>query len=295
MSLKRIGRFLMGPLRSQSEDEQLVENQSGDIALRLRSADSGVQKVAFTDFGESADWCALQSAGDGALQVISGSNIPGMIGGGRALTADDEDVTLAVTTSAATSDIDRTVLVYTTALTAERTVTLTTAGAYAGMVWRVVRAVASTGAFDLNVGALRTLSPGEWADVIFDGTNWVLAAFGGLATSALQNYSESEQDTGRKWIGAETVYSKTVDTGALPNATSKNVAHGITGLDRLIHIIGAAKNTTSGDQLPLPYADDLDTFSVKVVVNATNIILECTVEDRSAMNESYVTLLYTRT
>jgi hypothetical protein len=222
-------------------------------------------------------------------------NIAGAIGGGRTLTADDEDVTLAVTTSASTSDIDRTLLVYTTPLTAPRAVTLTTAGAHAGMVWRVVRAVASTGGSALDVGGLIDLSGGGWCDVVFDGTSWVLVAFGGLTFQSQLNYSTSEQDTGQKWIGAEIIYSKTVDTGALPNNETKTVAHGITGLDRLIQITGAAKNTSSGDQTPLPLVDDIDTFCVKLLVNATNILVECTAQDRSAFNESYVTLLYTKT
>lgn len=36
-----------------------------------------------------------------------------------------------------------------------------------------------------------------------------------------------EQDTGQKTSAGNAIYAKLLDTGALPNATSKNVAHGL--------------------------------------------------------------------
>lgn len=43
------------------------------------------------------------------------------------------------------------------------------------------------------------------------------------------HYSAGEQDTGKKYIGdGSPVYRKTIDFGALPNATAKTVAHGLT-------------------------------------------------------------------
>lgn len=69
-----------------------------------------------------------------------------------------------------------------TALTADRAVTLSTTGAYSGARFRIVRTAAATGAFNLNVGTgpLKALAAGEWCDVEFDGTNWLLTAAGSL-------------------------------------------------------------------------------------------------------------------
>lgn len=62
----------------------------------------------------------------------------------------------------------------------------------------------------------------------------VKTAFGG-------NYSTSEVNTGFTWIDGKTIYKKTV-TGTLPNSTAgtTNIAHGITGLDTLVHMHGVA-------------------------------------------------------
>lgn len=64
----------------------------------------------------------------------------------------------------------------------DRSVTLSTTGAAAGMRKRVVRTAASTGAFNLNVGTgpLKALATGQWCEVVFDGTAWQLTAFGSL-------------------------------------------------------------------------------------------------------------------
>jgi hypothetical protein len=67
-----------------------------------------------------------------------------------------------------------------TPLTTNRTVTLTTTNAEDGLTWRVVRGTAATGASTLDVGGLISLDPGEWCDVTFDGSAYILTAFGAL-------------------------------------------------------------------------------------------------------------------
>jgi len=69
-----------------------------------------------------------------------------------------------------------------TALTADRAVTLSTTGALVGMKWRVVRQASATGAFNLNVGTgpLKALAVGQWCDVEYTGSAWILTAFGSL-------------------------------------------------------------------------------------------------------------------
>jgi hypothetical protein len=68
------------------------------------------------------------------------------------------------------------------ALSADRTCTLSTTGAIVGMRKRITRTVASTGAFNLGVGSgpLKNLATGQWCEVTYDGSAWVLTAYGAL-------------------------------------------------------------------------------------------------------------------
>lgn len=109
------------------------------------------------------------------------------------------------------------------------------------------------------------------------------------------DYTTSEVDTGFTWVDGKTIYKKTVSTGALPNATTKNVAHGITGYQNFIDISGWSTNGTVFT--PLPYAPSGGTVpqvAVLVAINGDNITLETTT-NRSAYTVSYVTLYYTKT
>ena len=71
---------------------------------------------------------------------------------------------------------------YGTALTAPRTITLATTDVPNGSKFRVVRQAAATGASGLAVGTgpLKTLALGEWCDVEYNGSAWILTAFGAL-------------------------------------------------------------------------------------------------------------------
>lgn len=116
----------------------------------------------------------------------------------------------------------------------------------------------------------------------------------GLEGGGGKNYSTTEQDTGQKWIdGTTPVYQKTINFGALPNAGTKNVAHGITGLDRLVAHQGAADNSSTGGNIAIPYGAD-GTSKVYMFVNATNVSI-VTASDLTAYDTCYITLFYTKT
>ena len=112
----------------------------------------------------------------------------------------------------------------------------------------------------------------------------VKTAFGG-------NYTTTEVDTGFTWVDGKTIYKKTISCGALPNATTKNVAHGVS-FSYIISAGGAAR-AANGTTLPLPYSHPVATSNVSVAVTATNIEL-FTGSDRTAFTLSYVTLTYTK-
>ena len=96
----------------------------------------------------------------------------------RAVSADKGDA--AATLSVGVSE---TTQVWGTALTADRAVTLNTFGAKSGDRFRIVRTAAATGAFNLNVGTgpLKAMgTAGSFSDVEYNGTAWVLTAYGTL-------------------------------------------------------------------------------------------------------------------
>lgn len=71
-----------------------------------------------------------------------------------------------------------------TPLMANRAWTLSTEKAWIGARYLCVRTSASTGNFTINVGGLKTLSAGEWCEVEFDGSAWVLTRSGIVANSS---------------------------------------------------------------------------------------------------------------
>lgn len=87
----------------------------------------------------------------------------------------DAAATLTVRTSEKTNQ-------WNTPITADRAVTLSTTGAINGDKFRIVRTAAATGAFNLNVGTgpLKALGIGQWCDVEYNGSAWMLTAFGSL-------------------------------------------------------------------------------------------------------------------
>jgi hypothetical protein len=67
------------------------------------------------------------------------------------------------------------------ALTAQRTITLSTTGAFTGAKFHIVRTASATGAFNLVVGSVATLAAEkQWCEVTYNGTAWVLTAYGTL-------------------------------------------------------------------------------------------------------------------
>lgn len=107
-----------------------------------------------------------------------------------------------------------------------------------------------------------------------------------------ESYSTTEQKTGGTWVNGKPIYKKTVDTGTMPNNTRKQVAHGISNLDFIISMGGAAYGNNTF--VPIPYADTSVSGSLGIFADRNNIILfsggNC-----SYLTTSYVTLYYTKT
>lgn len=105
------------------------------------------------------------------------------------------------------------------------------------------------------------------------------------------DYSTSEQDTGCKWVDGKPIYKKTIDIGALPNATTKNIAHGISALGIMLDMRGVAFYT-NGISLPLPFVA-ISQASISTNATSTDVVIT-TANDRTAAS-GYITLWYTKT
>lgn len=145
-------------------------------------------------------------------------------------------------------------------------------------------------------GGTWTVTTRNMATRIVAGTGMTSSfATGANATITLNaepNYSINEVDTKVKWINGKTIYRKTVATGAMPNNTRKQVAHGISNLDFIISMSGAAYGNST--YLPIPYTDTTSASSLGLYASTTDLIL-FTSANMSYLTTSYVTLYYTKT
>ena len=87
-----------------------------------------------------------------------------------------------------------------------------------------------------------------------------------------------------------TVLRKVIDFGALPNATSKSVAHGITFGSTLsaTKIYGAATSPSTA-WIPLPFASPTLASNISLELNATNVIVT-TGSNRTSFTRCFVVI-----
>ena len=107
------------------------------------------------------------------------------------------------------------------------------------------------------------------------------------------SYSETEQEVGT-WIDGSPVYEKVVDLGALPNSTTKNVAHSISNLGLIISADFVAKDT-SGQYIQMPFTvvqSGYFNYQVSIYLTDTNIVIE-TGSNRGAYS-GFAILRYTK-
>lgn len=99
------------------------------------------------------------------------------------------------------------------------------------------------------------------------------------------------ETTTDEFIDEKQVYRKRINFGALPNTTTKSVAHGLTNYT-LVKINGVSIQTSSNMTHPLPYFDNPIEAGVRLQVSATNVNIT-TGTNRSDYN-AYVDLYYTK-
>lgn len=106
-------------------------------------------------------------------------------------------------------------------------------------------------------------------------------------------YSTTEHIVG-EWIDGKALYEKTINFGALPNATTKSVAHGISNLYRVIHLSAIAYSPALSQTLTVPHVGTgalVDGMAVFQKDN--NVTVQCG-RDRTSYTECYITIQYTK-
>ena len=110
-------------------------------------------------------------------------------------------------------------------------------------------------------------------------------------------YSTEERVVGT-WVDGKPIYQTTIDFGTLPNASTKEVVHGIANIETSVGLEGIAvgAGTTTGSHviIPLPMVGVATTASsISIYSTATKIYIT-TGSNRSDMR-GYITLRYTKT
>lgn len=151
------------------------------------------------------------------------------------------------------------------------------------------RIKAKANSSDVPTFTMTSTDPGEGSAL---AENHFVAVYGG--DPIITDYFTSEKNTGVKWIDGSAIYKKTINFGALPNATNKTVAHGITNLSRVIKLEGYSYRSSDSVTYPIPFSSNVNVVNnIGVTVTSTDIDLG-TGSDRSNITECYITLYYTK-
>lgn len=127
------------------------------------------------------------------------------------------------------------------------------------------------------------LTPGELADI--------MSTLPGAPTQ-YPKYSTTEQVVG-EWLDGKPIYQKTINFGALPNNTTKNVAHEISNLDYVVEMYGVSSDGSI--QACLPYVNPASlSNAVSIKINGSNIQI-VTASNMSTFTKTYITIQYTKT
>lgn len=98
-----------------------------------------------------------------------------------------------------------------------------------------------------------------------------------------------EQDTGQKWLNGKSIFKKTIDFGVLPNSTEKAIAHGVTGLDKLVALETNMRHASGTQRIDFTYVTG---FALRGVT-ATTVNIQSNL-DLTQYTDCYFTIYYTK-
>ena len=108
-----------------------------------------------------------------------------------------------------------------------------------------------------------------------------------------ESFSSTEKVIG-KWIDGKPLYRSVVNTGALPNNTTKTIPHGISNIKKITFLHGIGHNLITDGYIPLPYASVTASQTLMIYASVENIYF-LTQADLSNYTESYMIVEYTKT
>lgn len=100
-------------------------------------------------------------------------------------------------------------------------------------------------------------------------------------------YSTEEREIG-VWTDGKPLYEKTIDFGAIPNSTSKSVAHNISNLDKVVSFDGVMISSDSFETVPSG-----ENSNFRLTANDTNVNV-VTSANWNDWSSSFITLRYTK-
>lgn len=108
----------------------------------------------------------------------------------------------------------------------------------------------------------------------------------------IPNYSTTEQKTGQKWIDGKDVYFKTIEYGALPNNTYKDVSSGLSNVN-ILEIKVFCDDGANFLTIPRPAIDN--NYAIELSYNySLNSVRIATKVDMTSYNATAI-LYYTKT
>ena len=109
------------------------------------------------------------------------------------------------------------------------------------------------------------------------------------AIQEISVYSTNELVIG-KWIDGKPLYRKVLSFGALPNNSTKSVAHNISNLKRIVKLEGFAGSSQNLGGITLPHATATPTA---LYADTTKVNVKTT-SDATAYTETYIYIYYTK-
>ena len=166
----------------------------------------------------------------------------------------------------------------------------------------------SVNRYDSTTGQLVTLAGGQRLWVGTKSAHDAAVSAGTMPNNCLvaitddeeeyNHYSTDEKKTGEYWIDGKPIYRKVVDFGTLPNASQKDVAHGITNIGSIITCKANAKTSNNDVFIPIPYAYIEATTpaivsTIQLYADDTNITIK-TMDNYWTSFSAYAIIEYTK-
>lgn len=142
---------------------------------------------------------------------------------------------------------------------------------------------------DISLAGGETLPIGSEID--YEGTN---IPTGWEQVDEVPAYSTTETVCGT-WIDGKPIYRKVINCGALPNTSTKNIAHGISNIDTVVLFQTVAKSPSANVWLSLPATNPVNVvYHVAIHITNTNIVITAG-DNKSNYTQTYAIIEYTKT